>query len=59
MNIFQNGQRIVVSEGQYQGRRGEIVGTQEQGAAFLVVVQLDGIAETVLLRAAMLMKERI
>lgn len=59
MSVFQRGQRVIVTEGQYHGCRGEIIGPNEQNGVCLVEVRLDGHAETKLFRAAMLMKERV
>lgn len=58
MSTFQAGERVMVSEGQHRGQRGEIIGAVERDGDYLIEVELDGVAETVLFRPSMLMKER-
>ncbi len=58
MTVFQAGERVIVTDGQFIGHHGEIIGMQDKDGVALVEVELDS-GSTELFRAALLIKERI
>lgn len=58
MNVFQAGERVIVIDGQFIGRHGEIIGMLDEGGVALVEVELDD-GPTEPFRASLLIKERM